>query len=234
MENTMMVVRLHNLLSRCPVLGDALAVAELLRQCGNSDESGGVVTADDVRKRWQTPGFNLSYSAWVIASHKGQIVGYADVRRVDAASTTSAVSFRLTVCVHPDYRERGIETLLIWLAEGRGHDLSFMELPSCRVTISTMVKSQDTDSGEIFQHEGYLRVRRLWRVTIGVEEVSTSSSERGQHTIDLLLDMDDLLEASSQSSSAGVYIVQQYDLYEKVLRTQAVRPVEPARDMQYV
>ena len=221
-----MIVRLHNLSARSPAMTDAQAVSELLCQCEAADIGSGARADDDVGKRWQSPDFNLSSDAWVIATNKGVVAGYADVQRADAPSDTLA--FRLTVCVHPDYRERGIETLLIWLAEERARQLSHAESAFRQVMITTMVSSLDVHAREIFLHEGYTCARHIWRVTIDMERMPASSFERGQLTVDLLLDVDDLPGTTFYSS----HTTRQYEIYEKVLHTRTIHTVEPALDMQ--
>lgn len=226
----MLIMRLHNLLSRSPALSDAQAVSELLHLCDDVEATDGTVAGDDVRKRWQAADFNLSHDAWIIATSKGQIAGYADVRQ-NPATMADVLAFLLTVCVHQDYRERGIETLLIWLAEERVRQLSYAEPASRQVTVTTMLNKLDSHSSAIFLHEGYICVRHVWRVTIGIEEISPSS-RRDQLTVDLLLDVDDLPGTIRCAPGANTYVARQHEIYEKVLPSSTIRVGEPALDMQ--
>src|SRR5947208_10044421 len=101
MEYLIMAILLHNLLARAPRLNDADAVTRLLIECETVEDGVSIYTQEDLLTEWQKPNFNLATDAWVIATTKGQLVGYASTS-VDKEH----VSISMKISVHPDYRGR--------------------------------------------------------------------------------------------------------------------------------
>jgi GNAT superfamily N-acetyltransferase len=231
MEKTAMIVRLHNLSARAPILADALNVARLMRTCDRLESGIERASEEDVSKSWQVPLFDLRKDAWIIESKCGQIVGYADVRHEDEVLTNA---FVMNIDVHPDYRGRGIGTLLLWLAEERTRQL-MMHLPvQQQVTLQMSISSMNFQARELLEHERYNLVRQFWRVIIDMEEVSSrsmvASLPGGQLKLDLMI-ADKSFQDSSAVLCKEIYTAQQYEAYEKVLRAGDSQAVETVPDM---
>ena len=227
-----MIVRLHNLSARAPVLADALSVAILMRTCDRIESGIERASEEDVSKSWQMPLFDLCKDAWIIESKCGQVVGYADVRRESEISTNV---FVMNIDVHPDYRGRGIGTLLLWLVEERTRQL-MQRLPvDQQVTLQISISSMSLQARELLEHERYNLVRQFWRVIIDMEEVSSrsmvASLPGGQLKLDLMI-ADKPLQASSAVFCKEIYTAQQYEVYEKVLRAGDPQVIETMQDMQ--
>lgn len=99
-----MSVLLTNLSARPPKAEDMHALAELVRACDIAEY--GVVdrTMEELISNWQTSSFNLATDGWVIVTTRGQIVACACAWHRDHAEIS------MFICVHPQYRKRGIET----------------------------------------------------------------------------------------------------------------------------
>lgn len=210
-----MIVRLHNLSARAPVMTDLRAVAELGSLCDDSAPGDTGAFEDTLRQDWQAPGFALKTDAWVIVTNQGRIVGYADVHWKGERMWNG---FTLNLYVHPGYRDRGLATLLIWLVEERARQLMQDVSAEVDVVLSSSVSSLNQWAREVYTREGYTLARRFWRLIIGVEEaVARSNIERhGRLTVDVVLDADTEIDSASEQQS--LYIARQYEVYTKVLR----------------
>ncbi len=213
-----MIVRLHNLSARAPVMADLHAVAELRRLCDDSAPGDMDAFEDTLRHDWQAPSFVLKTDAWVIVTNQGRIVGYADVRWKGERMWNE---FTLNLHVHPDYRDRGLATLLIWLAEERARQLMQDVSAEVDVVLSSNVSSLNQWARGIYTREGYTLARHFWRLVIGVEEAVAQShtARHGHLTVDVVLDADAEIDSDPGLQNPALYIARQYEVYTKVLRT---------------
>src|SRR5215469_17621338 len=151
-----MAVLLKNLLARSPRMEDLVSITELVQAC-DVDEYGLVgSTIEDLASYWNQPGFNLATDARVIVTNKGQAVGFSCVWHKDYEHIYTYV------CVHHEYRGRGIGTLLLRLVEERARQLARNARPGTRVTLSGTVVSINNQAKRLFEREGYTPVRKYW------------------------------------------------------------------------
>ena len=222
-----MIVRLHNLSARAPVMTDVRAVAELRHLDDDNAPSGIDALEESLRQDWRTPDFVLKQDAWVIVTTQGQIVGYADVR---CKSERMWNAFTLNLHVHPGYRDRGIATLLVWLGEERARQLMNNASRDRDVVLSSSISSLNQWARDVYTREGYVLTRRFWRLVIGVEEAvarsNTELSRHGRLTVDVVLDADAEIESDQEQQNPALYIARQYEVYTKVLRPRRSYDVE--------
>lgn len=207
----MTVVRLRNLIERAPQMSDLQSVTALMSACERVDAGVTDPAAEEILRIWQKPGFDLHTDAWVIVTRTGQIIGYADVRQ------TGNGQLSLCLRVHPDYRCRGIGTLLLWLAEERARHLASNSCSETAVWLSITVSRLNRIACHFFESEGYLLARRFWRLFV---EEEGSGDARGQRDVsmDLPIDAYNLMEADLLPRRTGIYVARQYVVYHKVLR----------------
>lgn len=220
-----MIVRLQNLSARPPKETDLEAVTALLIVCDMAESGISDFTKEDVREIWQTPGFSLKNDSWVITTYKGQIVGYADVRQGRYGQ------FATTTLVHPNYRGRGIGTLLTWLVEERARQLAY-ELPAdMRVTLSNSISCLDIGARQLLEREGYTQARSYWRLVIELDESGCAPDNQreqpGKLKVNLMIDPHTTLATARAKRRTGLYIARQYDVFEKVLRIGNAPEIEP-------
>lgn len=210
-----MIVRLHNLSARPPVLSDLKAVTRLMVACDRADAGVSNVTEDELENSWRASDFALKADAWVIVTNRGQVVGYADVRRSGEQQLTSLLR------VHPDYLGRGIGTLLVWLTEERARHLVLTMPLDQRVTLSNNICSLNERAQHLFEREGYTLIRHYWNLTIQEEGDMNSSFEgleqRNWLQIDLSVDAQNFVGTQQQAVRTGVYVMRQYYVFEKEL-----------------
>lgn len=227
-----MIIRLHNLAARVPVLNDLRAVVDLMIACDLAEPSGETADAmeEDIRSTWQADGFNLKTDAWVIVTSKGEIIGYVDVRQREHGQ------FSMLLRVHPDFRGRGIGTLLLWMAEERARQLVHKVSSGLRVTLRSTLNSLNHVGCSLFEREGYTLAHRFWRIVIEMDEMPPQSfeelSQRGRLKVDVLVDAQASAGPTQLQKRTGMYVVYQYEVYEKELR--AGKEAQLEEDMEQV
>lgn len=212
MEKLTMAVLLKNLVARSPKVEDLVAIAELVRAC-DVDEYGFVdSTMDELTSNWHQPEFNLATDAWVIVTNKGQAVGFTCVWHRDYEQIYTFV------CVHPEYRGRGIGTLLLRLVEERARQLVRSARPGSRVTLCGTVTKLNEQARRLFEREGYTAIRTIWRIEVGANDPKVASSLPLAFKANLDSIPQRIVGATKLYDLDAVYIIREYEVYEKELR----------------
>jgi len=203
-----MSVLLHNLLARAPQSKDLNGVTGLLAlydlvEDGVSNYSEAKLSAD-----WHRPGFDLDKDAWVIFTAQGQLVGYADIWMCQH------VQIDMRVRVHPEYRRRGIGTLLLRLAEERARRYARRADTSVRITLHSAISSADAGARQLLEHEGFTLENHYWRLSM----ISERYHRPDEHTFDVYANRSALLGFAAPRQRTGLYGARRYDVYEKELR----------------
>jgi len=212
-------VLLKNLLARAPKIKDLEAITELITACDIAEYGIADSTMEDLTSNWHQPGFNLASDAWVIVTNKGQSVGFACVWHRDNEQIFTFV------CVHPEYRSRGIGTLLLRLVEERARQLVAGACPGTRVTLCGTVSSLNEQAKRLFEREGYTSIRKIWRIIVGSNDSLERSSRYHDYKADLDLDSQRLVDATPLYDLDAIYIIREYNVYEKELRAGEKIPV---------
>jgi ribosomal protein S18 acetylase RimI-like enzyme len=207
-----MAVLLKNLVARAPKMEDVVAINELITACDIATYGRADSSLEDLASNWQQPGFNLATDAWVIVTNKGQRVGFAGVWHRDYEQISTFI------CVHPDYRRRAIGTLLLRLVEERARKYVRNARLGTRVNLCSMVSSVNEQAKRLFEREGYTPIRRFWRIAVGSNDSLEKSARHGDLKADLDVDSLNLVDATQLYDLDAIYIIREYDIYEKELR----------------
>ena len=214
-----MAVLLKNLLARSPKLEDMVAITELIKACDVDEHGIADSTMEDLSSNWHQPGFNLATDAWVIVTNKGQAVGFTCVWHRDYEQIFTFV------CAHPEYRGRGIGTLLLRLVEERARQHVRNARPDTRVTLCGTVSSLNEQAKRLFEREGYTSIRKIWRIEVGANDSMDKSSLYRAFKADLDVESWGLVDATQLYDLDAVYIIREYEVYEKELRAGEKLPV---------
>ena len=214
-----MAVLLKNLLARAPKMEDLGAIKELITACDIAEYGIADSTMEDLASNWHQPGFNPAKDAWVIVTNKGQPVGFACVWHRDYEQISTFV------CVHPEYRSRGIGTLLLRLVEERARQHVRNARPGARVTLCGTVNSLNEQAKRLFEREGYTSIRKIWRIVVGSNDSVEKSSRYHADKADLVVDSQRLVDATPLYDLDAIYIIREYVVYEKELRAGEKLPV---------
>lgn len=246
----MKIIRLRNLSARAPDLCDAEAIASLIDKC----DDGVLRNEADILSDWQQPGFVLANDARIITTQDKRIIGYVAVYQIRAQSKARegsdinlcaylrASDFTLcfTLCVDPDYRERGIETLLLRLIEARARQLLAVHVQGARTVSRICISRRDQALRSLLVQDGYTPVWYFWRLRISMDQVIARSTQAEQEQplfLDVALHIGDR-EPKVPSGPCehegtpnlightGVYEVRHYDVFEKVLSEGSYQEVE--------
>jgi ribosomal protein S18 acetylase RimI-like enzyme len=214
-----MTVLLKNLLARSPKMEDVVAIIELIRACDVDEYGLADSTMEDLASNWHQPGFNLATDAWVIVTNKGQAVGFTCVWHRDYEQIFTFV------CVHPEYRGRGIGTLLLRLVEERARQHVRNARPGVRVTLCGTVSRLNEQAKRLFEREGYTAIRKILRIEVGANDLSEEPSLHIAFKADLDVVSRRLVGATKLYDLDAIYIIREYEVYEKELRAGEKLPV---------
>lgn len=207
-----MAVLLSNLSARVPKTDDLEAIARLIIACDIAEYGMPDCTIEHLLSDWQGSEFNLETDAWVIVTMRGEFVGYACVWRKPSTDVY------MYTCVHPEYRGRGIGTLLLRLCEERARQHMRQVPGGTRVALNSTVSDVNVAAGRLLEREGYTIVRSFWRIAIKLDESYRKSYWRRRLKIDLDVDSKCINGAAQHDEHDGIYIIRQYNTYEKELR----------------
>lgn len=207
-----MSVHLTNLLARIPEERDMYSIMELVEICGRAEHGIADSSTEELQAHWRNHTFHLASDAWVIVNNKGQFVGFGAVCHSDYEE------YHTFVCVHPDYRKRGIGTLLLRLIEERARQQMYHTSLDKRVCLKALVSSHNTEARNLFEREGYTQVREFWRVTVELDEALELRQRVGKHTLDVAIESRQLVGVAPLYDREAVYSIRWYCEYEKELR----------------
>jgi GNAT superfamily N-acetyltransferase len=213
MENAIVAILLHNLLARTPKLNDLSAVTRLLITCEVAEDGISDYTEEELEAEWHRPSFSLDKDAWVIITYNGQLVGYADIWMCEH----SQIDMR--VRVHPDYRRRGIGTLLLRLAEDRARQYARKASTFARIVLHSAISNSNTTARQLLEHEGYMLDRHFWRMLVSSDDLLPELAPSAMDKFDLYANIQELKGIATLQPRTGIYSARQYDIYEKELRS---------------
>src|SRR5258707_14172204 len=222
-----MTILLKNLTARTPDARDFAALTGLMDACEKAENRAGGGELADQLSEWRRLDFHLASDAWVIVTNKGQLVGFACLWHQEHAGLTTFL------CVHPEYRQRGIGTLLLRMIEVRAREHMHQADSRQRVVLQGLLSSANTGARRLFEREGYQVGRPFLRIsfTLHAEHTRQDQPETSHlYTIDLGLEQQgQLLSASAPGEQEVLYHVQLYQTYEKELRAATCNaPTAPA------
>ncbi len=222
-----MIVRLQNLSTRNLSPVDCEAVAELMNICDDAEAGSEAYTGEKIQQRWRTARFCLLNDAWGIVTKTEQVVGYADVQ-CDLEAREKY--YTVTVRVHPQYRGRGLGTLLVRLLEERTRQILISNSSERALTLRTTLRSQDMQGRNLLEREGYTPVHHFWRLLIDVEALAAQaqavSVPMKQFQLDLVIDDEALPDDDMLHQRLKGYVACQHVVYEKVLHPASIQEMK--------
>jgi ribosomal protein S18 acetylase RimI-like enzyme len=202
---------LSGLVARSPRPGDLPAVRALLAACAQAEgnEESDRDQQEELQSIWQRPDFHLQSDACLILSRWNQTVGYGAIWPEQPASRR----FRLSVHVHPEYRHRGIGTLLLRLIEQRARTL-IVEAALPEATLVVAVAEANLAARELLEREGYRLLKSFWRIVIDLLDSPAAWPADGR----LTLELDEHPRSPTEQQPSGrSALVGRWCLYEKCL-----------------
>lgn len=206
-----MAILLHNLRARKPTMNDVAAVTDVLNACTIIEDEFYGYTKYDVLAHWQRPDFVLESDAWIITTKQDRAVGYADVWKAEP----SCIEMR--VRVHPEYRRRGIGTLLLRLAEDQARRLIKRSSIHEPVTLRSAIRDANDAGKRLLEQEDFSLDTYCWQ--IGIETGEPSAPGAADHQmLEIYTNTSTLTGIAGGCPRTGLYTARCYAMYEKTLR----------------
>jgi mycothiol synthase len=154
----------QGLVARAPEWDDADAVAALYNACSMEEQVVPHGTADDMRREWRTPGFDLARDAWLVATADGQVVGYTDLWSSEPYTRLYGDGQ-----VHPAFQGRGIGTHLLRMQEARARQVMAWALANAQVSLVNHALSTNGAARALLENASYTLQRHFWRMALDLD-----------------------------------------------------------------
>lgn len=151
---------IDNTIVRAPTFDDADAVADLFNASSLDVTGEREMDVKDLRREWQTPGFDLARDARVVLTPDGEIIAYAEQWDVAEPHVRRFASVR----VHPAHRGRGIGTALNRWVERRARETLDLAPEGAQVALGASVVAHHQPAQDVLEALGFKPVRRFWRM----------------------------------------------------------------------
>lgn len=146
---------------RAPRIEDAEAVTALVNFADEHDFGVADLEAEDIRDEWST--IDLDADAWLLEDG-GSLAGLADlILRGD-------VQYRLNLYVHPDWRRRGLGSVLMARAMTRAGARVAADAGDARITMQGFTKGGWEPGLAFAARHGFAVSRRYFRMRIDMSE----------------------------------------------------------------
>ena len=141
---------------------DLDAVAQLMYEVWEDDgDVAFAATPEDLKLRWQTPGFVLEHDTFVVETPDGRIVGFDQFDNDYQHAILETEGY-----VHPEFKGRGIGTYLLRTMETRAYEEMLLAEPDVRISLRSPINNRDQAAHELHRKEGYTPLRYYWRMEI--------------------------------------------------------------------
>ncbi len=124
------------------------------------------VTAEDIQRRWTSPGFDLAQSARLAENKDGKICGYATFWDTDDLPVDPWLNLR----VHPAFKETTVGQQLLAWGEKRAQSCLERVPTDTRVILVTGTLHTNTASKTLFAQNGFIESRHFWEMKINLDQ----------------------------------------------------------------
>lgn len=153
-----------NVLIRAPREDELTTIVEMLNVCDVADCGQPDSPLEQVQSEWRDEKFQLATDAWVAVAPDERIVGYMAVEQ------HRYTRIRFYGRVHPDYRNRGIGTHLLALAEQRAREFVSLAEPDARVFMQTWCHGNNQSAKRLLEAADMTCNRHTWAMAIELPE----------------------------------------------------------------
>jgi len=146
---------------RVPTTDDAQAVTDVIVACDIEEFGRPEYGLEDLLTMWRRKNFDLAQDAWVILAPDETLVGYADMHYA-----AGLVRLNNNSCVHPAYKNRGIEEWILQNAE----DWARERVTDRPIVLRHVINADAPARVERMKQWDYDAVRQAWIMHIDLNE----------------------------------------------------------------
>jgi mycothiol synthase len=173
---------------RSPRLADveqvrAMMAAHEMAEMGTTEN---VLTVDELRSAWTSPGFDLQQDAWVVETDAGRMAACIEVRELKGAEVES------DGFVHPDFIGRGLGKFLLALAEARARSVTPTLPPGRQRALTGGIFATNVAAVRLFEELGFRAIRHFLREEIVFTTPPPSPEWPEEVTVHAFKDGDDI------------------------------------------
>lgn len=144
---------------------DAPAVVEMINASSRSTVGFPRAVVDAVGNLWAYRFVPLSSERVVAIDEQDKVIGYAYFRSMD-----DHIFGETGYSVHPDYRDSGIDTLLLTWAEERAKEDSLQAPQGVRTVLQTVCYEADRGTSQRIEEHGFRKVREWRHFVLDIDE----------------------------------------------------------------
>ncbi len=146
--------------------GDYPAMAALANAAHRAVGDERLVTIDDLRREFESPGFNAAEGSFILEA-QGQMIGFAEMDFDTGIHVIWADG-----SIHPDYWGRGIGTELVHLTEARAREwVERADLPPDQpIAIQRHTIDLNHAAIRLFEAEGYHYIRTFYQMRMELDQ----------------------------------------------------------------
>jgi mycothiol synthase len=144
---------------------DLQGAVDLFNACSLHDRGIRETEADDLKREWHTPGFNLQDSTLIALSPQGQVVAYYEVWD----QNNPPLRINIWGRVHPEHTGRGLGSRLLTWAVERARQALPRAPQEARVSVGSGVWNPLTDAKQLYEDHGFQLVRHYLRMVIDLD-----------------------------------------------------------------
>jgi mycothiol synthase len=143
-------------------------VHQLIVRSADTDQSDWRPSLNELEHMLRLPGYDAEMNCFVAFAPDGELVGYS---YVDTGADPTSGQFWGLGAVHPDFRRRGIGTVLLQTADARALEWANTEIPMERPAyIQRPFVASETGTMALLTTAGHHEIRRSYTMLIDLRE----------------------------------------------------------------
>ena len=144
-------------------MNDLQTVVALMQTCELAYRGHIFTSENELRTRWELPGYDLAKDAWLVISPDDRAVAMLSIGHRDAER------MRSNPCVHPDYADLGLYECLLEAGIERARELIVEAQADARVTLNVFCAEKNIHLRQALTSANFAHTRSDWTMQIDMD-----------------------------------------------------------------